>query len=391
MIDRVCCLAVECATFTGGVALVAPGAVIAERLLDVRATYAERLLPAIEALLAEAGVALDALAAIGVSVGPGSFTGLRIGLATVQGLAAPRGIPLAGVGTLEALAWNAWGAEAPIVPVLDARRGELYAAAYRCRGEMPEELVAPRAAPPEELAMFLRERFARAPEPPILTGPGRALLAGPLAAAGAVGWRIAPDHIAAPRPASVATLALGRFSRGELRAGERPVPVYLRPSAVPPPEGVTLASMRGHHLDEVVRIERTVFSDPWTRALFEEELANPALAVTRVAERAGTVVGYVVAWIVLDELHVGNVAVAPRARRAGVATALVKELLGLARHRGCTRATLEVRVSNEAAIALYRGFGFRPVAMRRAYYRDNGEDALIMMADLVPEEAGSSA
>lgn len=157
-----------------------------------------------------------------------------------------------------------------------------------------------------------------------------------------------------------------------------------------PPEGVVLVPMRGGHLDEIARIERAVFSDPWSRALFEEELANPSLAVTRVAERGGRVAGYAVAWIVLDELHVGNVAVAPAERRRGIAAALVGELFALARDRGCLRATLEVRVSNEGAIALYERFGFRPVALRRRYYRDNGEDALIMMAVLVPESAGSS-
>jgi ribosomal-protein-alanine N-acetyltransferase len=135
-------------------------------------------------------------------------------------------------------------------------------------------------------------------------------------------------------------------------------------------------------LDEVVRIERTVFTDPWSRALFEQELDGGEGAYALVMEMDRAVAGYIVSWIVLDELHVGNVAVAPARQRRGLARELVQRMIELAVGRGCRRATLEVRVTNEAAISLYRSMGFRPVALRKGYYRDNGEDALIMLAEL---------
>jgi ribosomal-protein-alanine N-acetyltransferase len=97
-----------------------------------------------------------------------------------------------------------------------------------------------------------------------------------------------------------------------------------------------------------------------------------------VAEVSGQLAGYLVAWLGPGEGHVGNIAVVPAYRRRGVARALLDELLGRARSTGVGRLTLEVRVSNFAAQELYRRQGFRLAGLRRGYYRDSGEDALIM-------------
>jgi ribosomal-protein-alanine N-acetyltransferase len=140
-------------------------------------------------------------------------------------------------------------------------------------------------------------------------------------------------------------------------------------------------------LDHVLAIERQVFSEPWVRAHFEYEIVQSTVSYIRVARASGELVGYLVAWIVWDELHLGNVAVAPSWQHRGVATALLEEMLSDSTARGCRLATLEVRVSNERAIALYERLGFKSIAVRRRYYRDNGEDALIMMADLAQAAA----
>ena len=96
----------------------------------------------------------------------------------------------------------------------------------------------------------------------------------------------------------------------------------------------------------------------------------------------GTVVGYIVSWIVADELHIANLAVAEELRRSGTASELVRCSLAAAAVRGVRFATLEVRASNEGAMRLYERFGFKPVAMMKRYYPDNGEDAVVMMAVL---------
>lgn len=137
-------------------------------------------------------------------------------------------------------------------------------------------------------------------------------------------------------------------------------------------------------LDRVLEIERLSFSMPWSRAGFEAELAKPygRSLVYAVDER---VIGYLVAWRVEEELHIANLAVHPEHRRQGVAeTLLLRCFEGDA---DAAWAGLEVRVSNAAALTLYRRFGFSQTGLRRAYYSDNREDAVIMTKDLTSPTA----
>ncbi|MBI4639722.1 MAG: ribosomal protein S18-alanine N-acetyltransferase [Candidatus Tectomicrobia bacterium] len=140
-------------------------------------------------------------------------------------------------------------------------------------------------------------------------------------------------------------------------------------------------------LDEVVVIEKQSYASPWPRALFLSELrdVNSAhLLVARPVHR-GTpdhVLGYICFWVVVDEAHIVNVAVHPLYRRQGIGEKLMRETLQYAREVGCLRATLEVRVSNHGAQRLYEKLGFIPVAIRKRYYSDNGEDAIVMWSSL---------
>jgi ribosomal-protein-alanine N-acetyltransferase len=143
--------------------------------------------------------------------------------------------------------------------------------------------------------------------------------------------------------------------------------------------------MASADLDRVLQIEHAVFSTPWSRVSFEGELAGGS-SVPWVAERDGVIVGYLISWQVADELHIGNVAVAPAAQREGIGRELLRFSLNDASARGVAFATLEVRVTNDRAIELYETFGFRPVAMRGSYYSDTGEDALVMMKHFEGEE-----
>ena len=127
----------------------------------------------------------------------------------------------------------------------------------------------------------------------------------------------------------------------------------------------------------VAAIERRVFSDAWPEAFFHSELAQ-GTAWARAAELDGALAGYLLASLAGGTGHVGNLAVAPEARRRGVARALLADLFARARASGVKRVTLEVRAANFAAQALYRAHGFRLAGLRRGYYRDTGEDALIM-------------
>ena len=124
-------LGIETSTTQGGVAIIDADRVLCESVLNVEVTHSERLLPAIDRALGEARVSLEALGGIAVSIGPGSFTGLRIGLSTAKGLAYATGLSLVGVSTLEAMARALPAARWQICQVLDARKQEVYAALFR--------------------------------------------------------------------------------------------------------------------------------------------------------------------------------------------------------------------------------------------------------------------
>lgn len=135
-------------------------------------------------------------------------------------------------------------------------------------------------------------------------------------------------------------------------------------------------------LDEVLAIERASFSDPWSREMFRSELTLGGGTYARVAERDGAVAGYLCAVLVSDEAHVGNLAVAQAERRRGVAQRLLDDLVANARSRRVRRITLEVRESNENARKFYYKNNFIDVAIRKNYYRNPTEDAIVMLRTL---------
>lgn len=143
---------------------------------------------------------------------------------------------------------------------------------------------------------------------------------------------------------------------------------------------IIVTPMRRRHLAHVLGIEEAVHPRPWSEALFEGELAQPRTREYLVARSGAEVVGYAGMMTVVDDAHITNVAVAPPHHRRGVATRMMIQLLRRAADRGTSQATLEVRWSNEGAQALYRRFGFAPGGVRKAYYADSGEDAMIMWA-----------
>lgn len=132
-------------------------------------------------------------------------------------------------------------------------------------------------------------------------------------------------------------------------------------------------------LDRVCEIEQAVFVLPWSRKSFENEVSGDPCSLSWVAEEDGRVVGYLVAWHVADELHIGNLAVVPPRQGAGIASRLLSCALAGAAERRIEYVALEVRVSNERAIRFYERFGFRGIAIRKAYYEDSGENALVML------------
>lgn len=134
-------------------------------------------------------------------------------------------------------------------------------------------------------------------------------------------------------------------------------------------------------IDGVHTVEVETFSTPWSRAAFEAEMTDNELAYYLVLELEGKAIGYAGMWLIVDEAHVTNVAISAACRGQGLGELLMKSLIDHARERGARSMTLEVRITNAIAQSLYTKLGFVKKGIRRQYYSDNKEDALIMWLD----------
>jgi len=135
--------------------------------------------------------------------------------------------------------------------------------------------------------------------------------------------------------------------------------------------------MKEDDIDAILDISSLSFSICWSKNSYMQELTNP-VARYLVAKIDNNVVGFLGTWIVLDESHITNIAVHPNYRKQGIASKLLRELLNYCKNQGCVAYTLEVRSSNKAALALYEKHGFKQDGVRKGYYEDNKEDALLM-------------
>lgn len=223
-------LGIESATPVASVALADERGLVGENTLNIGLTHSEQLLPMLDQLLQQTRCSLEDVAAIGISSGPGSFTGLRIGMATAKGLAQSRGIPVLGIPTLEAMAWQQSGTAGLVSAMQNARRNQIYGALYRWKYEgeglfpVLEEVIPAEAAAPEEWAM----RLAEWDEPVALMGDGAIVYE--------AAWRkvlgnraqILPSYLGIARGSFVALAARERFQAGQRQDFYKIKPLYIR-------------------------------------------------------------------------------------------------------------------------------------------------------------------
>jgi ribosomal-protein-alanine N-acetyltransferase len=153
------------------------------------------------------------------------------------------------------------------------------------------------------------------------------------------------------------------------------------------PPSMAIRRLAYSDLPAVISIERRSFPTPWSLAMFVLELSKPS-GICLAATEGGELIGYLVCSRYEDAWHLMNVAVAPHRRREGIASSLIGRLFEVTGEGA--QVTLEVRVSNRSAIAMYERFGFRPAGIRPRYYHDNGEDALIMWLEPAAAQALSA-
>lgn len=386
-----------------------------------------QLLPRIDALLAEQGVARGELACIVVGRGPGSFTGVRIAMATAKGVASALGVGLVGVSSLDAVAWNAQaaGVRGPLAVVADAMRKEVYPVRYQLTGEGVCRLGADRVVKAEAAAA---ELAACATETPRLavTGDALAKYADLFAPAG----EALPSELWAPTGRGLLQALQAAWRAGEAdpfdAARHNPafaLPVYTRLSDAeenerirlakndpknlaagvqdvaprrdqrasmhdtailntrPAADGIVYKPLDAAHAAAVSALEAQVMgSDAWNEHLVADELPRPD-RVWWAAYDGEQLLGYAGSWVVDGQVQILKVGVDPSQRRRGIARELLARVAADARDLGAATCSLEVRAGNVGAQAFYEALGFHTLGTRPRYYSD-GEDALIMEGPL---------
>jgi len=394
-------LAIETSTANLGVAVVSGDEVVWESREPLPQEHSSRLLPTCASALSELGLEVKSLSAIAVSAGPGSFTGLRIGFATAQGLALGSGVGIVQVPTFEVLLRQGGGvpklavvqgkAKAQTVTALYIREGgpartacESFAEAYGYREALPTA-----ARGMEEFAGALKEKVSGQVH---VTGDAAHVFVERFSEDGRSGESeselvLVPEEARFPSPSVVGLIGSRMYLEGKaVRPGEV-VPLYYRRSQAEVKALLDTAvdfrieKMTLQDLDRVLEIEAQSYKTPWSRRAFTSEITENTYAHYYVARSGGKIVGYVGMWVILDEAHITNIAVDPAYRRKGIGQKMLEAMFEKAKGFGASRMTLEVRVSNTGAQALYKKLGFQDRGLRKGYYTDTNEDAIIMWKD----------
>jgi len=375
-------LALETVTRAGSVAI-ATDNTVAATAGDPSRTHGERLPGEALDWLTTHGHSIHDVDRFAIVVGPGSFTGLRVGVAAIQGFALATGRPVVPVPTLDALAAGLMFSDRPepgtvVAACLDGQRGDVFFAAWSINGggSWPDEhavAVEPGVGSPES---FVSHLASLADRRIVVVGEAAARAATELARLGAA---LVPDT--GPLAGIAARLAAASPERAVAPHALRPI--YIRrPDAVLARERADLQIGRATPADlpAVEALQRQTFTNPWSADSIRWELEHTDVARLYVVRTPANqqVIAYCACWMVFDELHVNSLAVDEHRRRQGIATRLLREVLRDSVAQGARSATLEVRQSNEAARRLYEGLGFQVEAVRRDYYQQPREDALIL-------------
>jgi len=196
----------------------------------------------------------------------------------------------------------------------------------------------------------------------------------------------APAGTLYPRASSVAALAESMYKAGEILNYNDLELYYIRKSQAEVEydkrQKIEVLPMTGEDIQAVYDIESKSFKTPWSLESFTSEIYDNNMAKYLVAKIGDEIVGYGGMWIIMDEGHITNIAVDPEHRGKGIGDALVQSIIKTARENDVERMTLEVRPTNWTALNLYKKYGFKEAGVRKGYYEDTGEDALIMWLEL---------
>ena len=389
-------LAIDSSGLTATVAVVEDTQTVAEYTINYKKTHSQTLLPMIDEVVKMTELDLNTIDAIAVAGGPGSFTGLRIGSATAKGLGFALNKPLIHVPTVDGLAYNVYGCEDIICPIMDARRNQVYTGIYtfskKAGTKEWSNLVEPvfqvikmqMAVSIEELA----ERLNRYRRPVVFLGDGVPVYENILAEKLTVPYSFAPAYMNRQRAAVVGTLAIQYYKSGKFETAEEHRPDYLRVSQAERERAqrekeaeIIVRELKVEDSAAVAEMEQQIFSDSWSEKSVLETVQQKQ-SVCFAAEKAGHLLGYLLAYHAADEAEIARIAVQKEARRQGAAGKLMQALEHYCEEHKMEKLLLDVRESNEAARSFYTKNGFVEDGIRQGFYVNPSEDAVLMSRQL---------
>ena len=381
---------------------------VAHAEIEARRASNTQLLPTIDALLEDAGIGRGDIATVACGRGPGSFTGVRIAMATAKGIACALGVGLIGVSSLDAVAWNAWAHDVrgTLAVVADAMRKEVYPVRFELSDggvhRLETDSVLAVAAAAQKLA-----DCAISPSDLLIAGDALAKYADAFAPLGTLlpadlrtptglglllavqaAWRLdeadpfdaARHHPALVLPVYTRLSDAEENERKRLATQEAKDLAHGVQGGALSSESVAYQPLDSAHAEAAAQLEQlSMGAGAWSAASLRDELGRPDRVwwMALSPDNDNALIGYAGGLIVAGELQILKVAVQPAWRRRGIARTLLARVADDARNLGAERCTLEVRAGNVGAQALYAALGMHAFGTRPRYYSD-GEDALIM-------------
>lgn len=395
-------LAIDTSGLVGAVAIADGDMLLAQFSIQYKTTHSEILMPMLDDMCKKVHLDLSSIDAIAVAKGPGSFTGLRIGAATAKGLALALDKPIIPVPTVDGIAYNLYGNEKVICPMMDARRNQVYTGLYTFVPKMPEGRSMERtfdmqiihgqyAASLDDITREINTLGKAV----ILLGDGVPVYHDLLEKNLKVPYSIAPLHQNRQSAAALAALGAKMAEEGILVSADEFAPDYLRlsqaereakegtgksdgrKSDIKTPGIIRVRQMTAEDIDDAASLEKlNLGKEAWNRKQLLDAMTRDD-TVYLVAEKAGRIVGLCGVQNVSGDGEITNVSVAGDCRKEGVGYKMVKQLLERGRGLGIENYTLEVRQANAAAIRLYEKLGFVSEGVRPGFYDEPKDDAVI--------------
>lgn len=391
-------LAIDSSGLTATVAIVEDDTTIAEFTINYKKTHSQTLLPMIDEMVKMVEADLDSIDAIAVAGGPGSFTGLRIGSATAKGLGLALGKPLIHIPTADAMAYSIYGCEDIICPIMDARRNQVYTGIYSFVPKKEKEdsgqlkyafqvIRVQMAVSVEDLIRRLNIYGRRV----VFLGDGVPVYKEMLEKGLKVPYFFAPSYSNRQRAAVVGALGIRYFKQGRYESAAEHRPDYLRVSQAEreraAKEKDAAPEIRRMVMEDgaaIAELEYSLFRDAWSEKSILETVKQPG-AICLTAEKAGRTAGYLLAYTAAGEAEIARIGVVKELQRQGVGRELIKTLETIGKQSGIKRILLDVRRKNKAARALYEREGFTEDGIRKSFYSNPEEDA-VLMSKVVSEE-----